>query len=561
MQNRKSFIRSESGLQLRMTLWVCGTVLTVATVVMMVAASILRGKYEEEVRAQISNDADATQRVLDQRMQRVEYITKTAASCVRSELDNSQNPDFGAMVHDLMQDIECIDAVTLALDKAPDSMPLLYTAFKKKLTDSIAVYDLGTRHESMDGDSSWISSYQHGVSAWYTHYAPKEYPDVRLQCYSVPVYSGDSICRGMLCTMIKEDWLADIVGRYKIRKDVDVSIYNSNGSCIVAPEDYIVNLSPDELITEEHNISRLGWRVVFTADQHVVTDRLSSFIWHLAVVIVVLLLFLVLSVVLSVRYVARPFAMKQQQTAEAKAAMERELQIASGAQRQLVPHVFPPFPERKDLAIHACLHPAREVGGDLYDYFIHDGVLYFCIGDVSGKGVPASLFMAATHYLFRSVASVMPMADALQHINRCLGIDNDLCNFVTFFFGRLDLQTGMLEYCNAGHNAPVLIHGGEARFFAESDSTPLGVWEEAEYMSHSMQLAKGDCVLLYTDGVTEAMNEAGEEYGDGHTLQCIIDCHPKEPQQIIDNIQRSVKTHAGSAPQSDDITMLCVKLV
>lgn len=200
------------------------------------------------------------------------------------------------------------------------------------------------------------------------------------------------------------------------------------------------------------------------------------------------------------------------------------------------------------------------MGGDLYDYFIQDDVLYFCIGDVSGKGTPASLFMAATHYLFRSVAAAMSVKEAVQQMNLSLCTDNEQCNFITFFFGRLNLTTGMLEYCNAGHNAPILVNGDGARFFAESENMPLGAWEEAEYMSHSMQLSKGDVVVLYTDGVTEAMDAEGNELGNDDTLHYVEVCEMKEPEAIVGNLLQCVRQHAGNAPQSDDITMLSIKI-
>lgn len=167
--------------------------------------------------------------------------------------------------------------------------------------------------------------------------------------------------------------------------------------------------------------------------------------------------------------------------------------------------------------------------------------------------------MAATHYLFRNAASAPSVNEAVQQINRSLCTDNEQCNFVTFFFGRLDLKTGMLEYCNAGHNAPILIHGGEARFFAESESMPLGVWDEADYPSHTLQLSPDDTLLLYTDGVTEAMNAEGEKLGDDATLRCTATCLSESPEEIIAHLLQCVKRHADGAPQSDDITMLCIR--
>lgn len=559
MKSIRNLFRSKSGLQMRMTLWVVGTVSVVAVLVMFISTAILRDEYENEVRERLESDIEATVKLIDQRMIRVEYVTRAAASFLESMVDAPQDRELETMLSDLLRKTECVDAVTFALDNGNDTTATIYSAFRKYASKDRETYSIPPVKESLDGDLNWERSFKEQQDFWCVPFTPRDFPDAKLQCFSVPVYNRGGECRGMFCTMVLEQWIEEIIKKYKIRSDIDVSIYNKEGTLIVKLDNNINKLSSDDMIVEEREIDRLAWRIVFSSDSQVITGKLASLVWHMVGMIVILLLFTTIAIVLSIRYVARPFVWKQQHVAEAKAAIERELQIAAETQRQLVPHTFPPFPERPEVSIHACLHPALQIGGDLYDYFIQQDELYFCIGDVSGKGAPASLFMAATHYLFRNTASAMSVSAAVQQMNLSLCTDNEKCTFVTFFFARLDLKTGLLEYCNAGHNPPVLMYDGEVKFFAKSESTPLGVWEEAEYPSHSIQLNHGDTLLLYTDGVTEAMDSEGKEFGNENTLSCVTESNSKTPEGLINSILQRVHQHAGDTPQSDDITMLCIR--
>lgn len=531
--------------------------MVVATIVMLIISSVSQKQYEEELRHQLATDIDNTVKIIDQRMVRVEYITRTAASLLGSHLDYYTDKELGAAVYGMMKDVECIDVTSLTLFDDKDDTFTTYVTYNQEKGDKRNLVSLPPLHEDLSHDFNWIESYQNDRNVWATHFTPSDDIQDGLQCYSVPVYSPDSVRCGMLCTMILESFITRIVKNYNIHPDICITIYDPNGTCIAKTGDD--DLSSDKILTEERTVDRLKWRMVFSASQSIIMDKLKAVMLNMILSIIILLISLVVSIMLTIRYVARPFVLNQKLTVEAKASMERELKIAADTQRQLVPHSFPPFPHRGEIDLHACLHPARQVGGDLYDYFIHDDQLYFCIGDVSGKGAPASLFMAATHYLFRSVASVMPMTDAVQQINRSLCIDNDNCNFVTFFFAKLDLTTGMLEYTNAGHNCPIIINNGEARFFAESESSPLGIWDEEEYPTHSLQLCKDDTILLYTDGVTEAMNPQGVELGNDNTLHCVADSSQMTPEAIIGNVLECVRQHADTAQQSDDITILCVQ--
>lgn len=556
-------MKGSTGLQLRMTLWVAGAVLIVATIVMMAASALLHNKLEEQLRGQLEEDMNATIQVLDQHMKRVEYVALAASALMAEHIEAHGSEGLDSMVLALLSGVNCIDVASVELAEPGDSIATMYTAYNTMRGGERCAEIIPAFTERLAGDDNWTASYHHGEMLWWPHYVPERFPDMKLQCLSVPLTTDEGQRIGMVCAMILEQWLVDMVRDSKTRPDIDLSIYDDAGHCIVAPDDYISQLPPSELITEERTLERFGWRIVFAADRHIIDSRMQAANWFMVGVVALLLLCVAVAIVLAVRYVARPFVRKQEEEAAAKAAMERELHIAATTQHELVPHRFPPFPQHPEIALHACLHPAREVGGDLYDYFISDGQLYFCIGDVSGKGLPASLFMAATHYLFRSVAAAMPMADAVRQMNLSLSAENEQCTFVTFFFGRLDLATGLLEYCNAGHNPPILLTDEGAEFFAASESTPLGAWDEEEYASHSLQLQPGHTLLLYTDGVTEAKSPTNAEFGEDATLECALECGNQDSNErcktIIDALLASVRQHAATAPQSDDITMLCLK--
>ena len=244
-----------------------------------------------------------------------------------------------------------------------------------------------------------------------------------------------------------------------------------------------------------------------------------------------------------------------------KERIESELRIARGIQMGMIPKIFPPFPERDDLSLAARLLPAKEVGGDLYDFFIEDEKLYFIIGDVSGKGIPASLVMAVTCRLFRSAASHLDKPEEIMtSLNDSLADSNELGMFCTAFLGVLDLKTGNLRYCNAGHNAPLIIgDDGRVRPMNVVPNLPLGLFEGFPYEGQELQLDKQMMIYLFTDGVNEAENNAKELFGDLRLVALLKRNATQEPSAIIDATFAEVSAHADGAEQSDDITVMCIK--
>ncbi len=245
-----------------------------------------------------------------------------------------------------------------------------------------------------------------------------------------------------------------------------------------------------------------------------------------------------------------------------KVSFESELKVAHDIQMSMLPKVFPPYPERNDIDIFGKLVPAKAVGGDLFDFYIHDEKLFFCIGDVSGKGVPASLFMAVARSLFRNVSTHRHEPNTIIEVmNNSMCENNDMYMFVTLFVGVLDLHNGELSYCNAGHNPPILI-GQDDGFLQCLSNVPVGFMPDFEFEKQKITLKPQTTIFLYTDGLNEAENANLDQLGDERTLEIAKEQFIKgqhQPQSLIERMSMAVKEFVGEAEQSDDLTMLAIQ--
>lgn len=249
-----------------------------------------------------------------------------------------------------------------------------------------------------------------------------------------------------------------------------------------------------------------------------------------------------------------------QASTAARERMQGELKVAHDIQMDLVPKTFPAYPHRPNIDLSAMIVPAREVGGDFYDFFLlGDERLVIAIGDVSGKGIPAALFMAVTRSLLRAEFRVQDdPGKALMRVNDALAESNDACMFVTLFCAVVNLDNGRVDYSNAGHNLPVRQHstGDLAWVAAPPGSIAAGVMPGIAYATLTLQLAPGDALLLYTDGVTEAMNPDSALFGDDYLLTCLTAAGRQPCEKALEILFHDVQRHAAGADQSDDITLL-----
>ena len=242
---------------------------------------------------------------------------------------------------------------------------------------------------------------------------------------------------------------------------------------------------------------------------------------------------------------------KLEETTKAKERIESELRIAREIQKRMLPHVFP---RRRDVDIYAMMTPAKEVGGDLYAYALLDDLLYFCVGDVSGKGVPAALYMAEVTRMFRTLVDGKLTPDTIAaRLNHALVEDNEQGMFVTMFIGLIHLKTGHMEFCNAGHNPPLL--NGE--YMKIESNAPIGLWSEVEFEGEEVEDMHGKTLFVYTDGINEAENANQEQFGD-ERLKALLQQDLGDARQTSETIHKAVEEFVGETEPSDDLTKMCI---
>ena len=248
-----------------------------------------------------------------------------------------------------------------------------------------------------------------------------------------------------------------------------------------------------------------------------------------------------------------------EETTQAKERIESELRIARNIQMSMVPNTFP---TREGLDMYASMMPAREVGGDLYGYVMIDDELYFCVGDVSGKGVPASLFMAQATRLFRILATqhMMP-AEIATRMNSVLTESNEQGMFITMFIGLVNLETGRLDYCNAGHNPPVLGVDGDDHFMEMESNAPIGLWPNLEFAGEYVDSIRQKLLLVYTDGLNEAENLQQEQFGEDRLLDILNHRHFNSCRELVEHLNVQVANHRNGAEPNDDLTMMCLMVL
>ena len=410
----------------------------------------------------------------------------------------------------------------------------------------------------------------------------------KIMCtYSSPIYDRQGQMIGVFTSDISLEWLTDLIDGMKRNDQSYTFVLGKDGT-------YIMHYLRERILRQtifgvskemtDPKVAVLGESMIAGKQglQILDNDGVTSYVfyapvphtqWSVAIVLpkeeifgslhrMNLLMILIVGLGWIVLFViSARIIRKLQQTTSAKGKMESELRIARDIQMGMIPKNFPPFPNRKEFDLYAVLHPAKEVGGDLYDFLMDGDTFHFVVGDVSGKGVPASLFMAVTRSLFRSVVlSVDAPAAVMQSLNISISENNESNMFVTLFVGALDLKTGHLRFCNAGHNPPVLINPkGECTCLDVLSNIPVGVMEGFAYQEQSLTLADSSTLVLYTDGVTEAENIHQKLYGEEQFLKILARHSKDQPRKMVDTVISNIKNFVGDNEPSDDITLLIIK--
>ena len=300
------------------------------------------------------------------------------------------------------------------------------------------------------------------------------------------------------------------------------------------------------------------WQIAMVCYDREVFGKLRKM--RLMIGLLMLLGLLVLGLIVS------RFAKNDRKLQKAKLDQERigsELRIARNIQMEMLPKRFPPYPDRHDIDIYGSLAPAKEVGGDLFDFFLRDEKLFFCIGDVSGKGVPSAMVMSVVHSLFRSASAHETNPSRIMlHLNEMSSEGNESNMFVTLFVGVLDLPTGRLRYSNAGHDKPLLV-GDTVMELPAKANLPIGIFADTPYETQEYLLEPMTTIFLYTDGLTEAKNSLHELFGLAKVKAVLEECGMRKKEgdvkELLGRMSEAVNQFVEDAEQSDDLTMLAIR--
>lgn len=462
-------------------------------------------------------------------------------------------------------------------------------SFKDPVTGQIISKSLATEEYDYPSQEWFLNGLEHEDGFWSEPYIDTGGGDIVMTTFSMPVKDPSGKTAAVITADISLDWLTDLVGGSPVYPNAYNMIFSRSGKIMVCPVESLVMRNTFHEVAGQFEdtaaiaslnrsmfsgetgsvtirrkralsrvyyapIERAGWYMsVVIPDKQIFSEirKVNSFV-NLLQAIGILMLFLIL------RNAARN-QKRYNKLTENKDRMENELRIARDIQMSMIPKVFPPFPERDDLDISAILVPAREVGGDLYDFFIRDEKLFFCIGDVSGKGVPASLVMAVTRSLFRTISAREESPGRIvSTLNDSMVEMNESNMFVTFFCGILDLATGRMRFCNAGHNAPMTLTDAKRKLDVVPN-LPLGIIPRMEFQEQEIAMGYDDVLFLYTDGLTEAENAGHELFGE--TRMANVLSTRRDSRGHLLALEQAVADFVKDAPRSDDLTMLLIHYV
>ncbi len=567
-----------------------GLMIIVVVVGTLEATSILQFAFsrkglQEEANKRAESQLEATQnRIMD--------IINQAEAAVRNSVWIAQwclaVPDsLHRVAQRIVEDNPVVVGSTVALvpgylPKRPLFSPYVFQAEDGTLNFS----SLATKEYDYPSQEWFSKALDKESGYWSEPYIDTGGGNILMTTFSMPIKDVNGTTAAVLTADISLDWLTDLVGNLTVYPNAFNMVVSRAGQIMVCPvESLIMNNHIDDMIpqmddtsaTRELNRAMLSGQSGHTqikyngANNYVYFAPVERTGWAMSIVIpedeifrnlknvgLIVTIFQVLGILLLILMFRSMFRhyMQNKKLNEKRERLEGELNIAKDIQMSMVPQSFPPFPDRHDLDMAADIVPAKEVGGDLYDYFVRDEKLFFCIGDVSGKGVPASLVMAVTRTTFRNLSAMEDSPGVIvRSMNESLSATNESGMFVTFFCGVLDLENGHLRFCNAGHNPPVLLTDSKKMLSVEAN-LPLGIMPGMDFKEQEMQFRYDDAIFLYTDGLTEAENSAHEQFGEERMLESLHG--RKGAYEHLRCMEKKVSAFVAEAPQSDDLTMLFI---
>lgn len=532
------------------------------------------------------------QNVLSTTQYEIMDVVEQAEQAIRDNMWITQwcldNPDsLKNVTRRIVEDNKAVVGSAVALVPGYNSKLPFYAPYSYMRDGELVQSNLATGKYNYPVHEWFIEPLEQGMGYWSEPYLDTDGGNIKMTTYSCPVLDPRGVTGAVVTADISLEWLSQHVGKIDIYPEAFSILVSRKGMVMMGPMDSLAmkytiqqigarvkdEAGIDALIggmlsgkkgsvmvhfakmgmSEVYYapIPRTGWSMaVAIPDKEIFRDvrRTGALCVLLQILGILMLIFILLSV-------ARSW-MKYQETKDIEDHLERELEIGREIQMAMVPKVFPPFPERNDIDMAATIVPAKMVGGDLYDFYMRDEKLFFCIGDVSGKGVPASLLMAVTRSLFRNISAQEDSpAKIVEGINRSMDNMDETGMFVTFFCGVLEMHTGLLRYCNAGHNAPLLFTD-HIHMLDVVPNLPLGVEGSMVYQEQETRLLLDDAIYLYTDGISEAENTRHELFGVERMEKVLNE--RRTAMEHLEAMKAAIEDFVGDAPQSDDITMLFI---
>lgn len=559
-----------------------GLLIIVVCVFTLEATSILQYYFSsktltKEANGRASGQLDATEGAITAVADQVETAVRNTVWSVEHQLNKPDS--LATITARMLSQNDIIYGSTVAL-VGKNVAPYSYRS-----GDSIISSTLATDEYDYHNQEWFTKPIEIDGGYWSEPYYDEGGGNILMTTYSVPVKVKGQV-KAVFTADVSLDWLTNLVNGVKVYPNAFNMVLSRSGQVMVCPAETLVMRRTirelessseeaqafkevdDAMLSGQSGSSRIS---VKGHSVHVFYDQIPRTGWSMSIIVPdeeiygslrdlgimvkVLQILGVIMILIIISYTVQN-QRKLRRASENKTRMEGELQAASDIQRSMLPKTFPPFPERDDVDMSAALVSAKEVGGDLYDFYIRDEKLFFCIGDVSGKGVPASLFMAVTRSLFRSVSIREDSPKRIvATINESLSDSNEASMFVTFFCGVLDMKSGHLRYCNAGHNDPVLLTDHK-EMLDVLPNVPLGVMGDFNFVEQEIDLKYDDAIFMYTDGITEAENIDKELFGEERMLQALST--RRTADQLMEAMKEAVLEFRGEAPQSDDITCLFI---
>lgn len=532
---------------------------------------------------------------------RIMDIINQAEAAVRNSVWIAQwcleVPDsMGRVTQRIVQDNPVVVGSTVAFVPGYDKKRPLFAPYSYRVpgTGNIELKSLATSEYDYPSQEWFTKPIELDDGYWSEPYVDEGGGEMLMTTYSLPLRDANGKIAAVITADISLDWLNEIVGNISVYPSAYSVLLSRSGQIMVCPVETLVmnttiqdiqngsmagnetfrDISESMLTGQNGNIrinnrgitsqvyfapvERTGWSMSIVIPE----NEIYSDIRRVGVMVKLLQLLGIIMLILLLRSVAKR-QKKYQMINEQKERIEGELHIASEIQMAMIPKIYPPYPERDDIDVFGQLTPAKEVGGDLFDFYIRDEKLIFCIGDVSGKGVPASLYMMVTKALFRTISAHESAPEKIvANLNDVMSQDNDSNMFVTMFLGVLDLPTGRLHYCNAGHDAPILIGNTGAGMLPVDSNLPIGVMPKWKFSKQETLIDPDTSIFLYTDGLTEAENIEHKQFEMDRVIKLakkLQQSRTFNPTAILKSMTDAVSKFVGDADQSDDLTMLAIQ--